>query len=36
VPQTRSRWRGECFVFDDRIALGHGLQQRRMERDCDE
>ena len=25
VPATESRWRGECFVFDERIALGHGL-----------
>ena len=36
VPETNSRWRGECFVFDDRVALGHGLRQRRMEQDCDE
>ncbi len=25
VPQTDSRWQGECFVFDERVALGHGL-----------
>ncbi|MDB5619523.1 rhodanese-related sulfurtransferase [Tardiphaga sp.] len=25
VPQTNSRWRGDCFVFDSRVALGHGL-----------
>ena len=25
VPETESRWRGECFVFDRRVALGHGL-----------
>ena len=36
VPETQSRWRGECFVFDDRVALGHGLRERRMEQDCDE
>ena len=36
VPETESRWRGECFVFDDRVALGHGLRQRRMENDSDE
>lgn len=29
VPEDQSRWRGECFVFDDRIALGHGLQESR-------
>jgi UPF0176 protein len=36
VPEAESRWRGECFVFDDRVALGHGLRQRRMEHNCDE
>ena len=36
VPEAESRWRGECFVFDDRIALGHGLRQRPMENDADE
>jgi UPF0176 protein len=25
VPEERSLWRGGCFVFDDRVALGHGL-----------
>ena len=29
VPQQESRWRGECFVFDDRVALGHGLRERQ-------
>ena len=36
VPEAESRWRGECFVFDDRIALGHGLRERPMENDSDE
>jgi UPF0176 protein len=36
VPESESRWRGECFVFDDRVALGHGLRERRMEHGCDE
>ena len=36
VPEAESRWRGECFVFDDRVALGHGLRQRPMEQDSDE
>jgi UPF0176 protein len=36
VPEAQSRWRGECFVFDDRIALGHGLRERQMEHDSDE
>ena len=26
VPADASRWQGECFVFDERVALGHGLQ----------
>ena len=25
VPQEQSRWQGECFVFDERVAVGHGL-----------
>jgi UPF0176 protein len=28
VPQHQSRFRGECFVFDERGALGHGLRER--------
>ncbi len=36
VPEAQSRWHGECFVFDDRVALGHGLRERRMQRDSDE
>ena len=27
VPQTESLWQGECFVFDKRVSLGHGLVQ---------
>ena len=26
VPPEQSRWHGECFVFDERVAVGHGLQ----------
>jgi UPF0176 protein len=36
VPESESRWRGECFVFDERVALGHNLRERRRERDSDE
>ncbi len=25
VPATQSLWQGECFVFDDRVSVGHGL-----------
>ena len=31
TPPADSLWRGTCFVFDDRIALGHGLAERRPE-----
>jgi UPF0176 protein len=25
VPEAESLWRGGCFVFDERVAVGHGL-----------
>ena len=25
VPEEDSLWRGECFVFDQRVTIGHGL-----------
>ena len=25
VPQDQSLWQGECFVFDERVSVGHGL-----------
>jgi UPF0176 protein len=25
VPEAQSRWQGECFVFDERVSVGHGL-----------
>lgn len=25
IPEHQSRWQGECFVFDQRVAVGHGL-----------
>ena len=27
VPREQSLWRGECFVFDERVAIEHGLEQ---------
>ena len=27
VPAEESLWQGECFVFDERVALGHGLTE---------
>ncbi|MTE00635.1 rhodanese-related sulfurtransferase [Paracoccus sp. YIM 132242] len=29
VPQADSLWQGECFVFDGRVSLTHGLRQGR-------
>jgi UPF0176 protein len=26
VPQEDSLWEGECFVFDERVSVGHGLK----------
>ncbi|MGJ8626865.1 MAG: rhodanese-related sulfurtransferase [Sulfitobacter sp.] len=25
VPQEQSTWQGDCFVFDNRVSVGHGL-----------
>lgn len=25
VPATQTRWHGSCFVFDERVSVGHGL-----------
>tara|TARA_R110002049_G_scaffold72490_6_gene187339 strand:- start:11794 stop:12705 length:912 start_codon:yes stop_codon:yes gene_type:complete len=25
VPKEESRWNGDCFVFDQRVSVGHGL-----------
>ena len=25
VPEAHSRWQGQCFVFDERVSVGHGL-----------
>lgn len=27
VPEQSSKWNGECFVFDQRVSVGHGLKQ---------
>ncbi|PSB30969.1 oxygen-dependent tRNA uridine(34) hydroxylase TrhO [Chlorogloea sp. CCALA 695] len=36
VPTEESLWQGECFVFDERVALQHGLQpgNYRLCRSC--
>jgi UPF0176 protein len=36
VPEADSRWRGDCFVFDERVALGHGLRERVKEPTSDD
>jgi UPF0176 protein len=35
VPAEESRWQGECFVFDERVSVAHGLDpgQWRVEGD---
>ena len=30
VPQDQSLWQGECFVFDQRVSVGHGLVPGQM------
>ncbi|WEK48612.1 MAG: rhodanese-related sulfurtransferase [Candidatus Kaistia colombiensis] len=30
IPPEQSLWQGECFVFDERVALGHGLVERAL------
>lgn len=27
VPEDESLWEGECFVFDERVSVGHGLKE---------
>ena len=27
VPAEQSAWKGECFVFDGRVSVGHGLEE---------
>jgi UPF0176 protein len=31
VPATQSKWQGECFVFDERVSVKHGLELGSME-----
>jgi UPF0176 protein len=31
MPKDQNRWEGECFVFDERVAVGHGLQPGHYE-----
>lgn len=27
IPEEASLWRGECFLFDERVTIGHGLKR---------
>lgn len=31
VPKEQSLWQGECFVFDNRVAVNHDLEQGRYD-----
>ncbi len=31
VPEAESKWHGECFVFDDRVSVKHGLELGSMQ-----
>jgi UPF0176 protein len=31
VPEAESKWQGECFVFDERVSVKHGLELGEME-----
>ena len=31
VPEAQSKWQGECFVFDERVSVKHGLELGEME-----
>ena len=27
MPEEESQWEGECFVFDERVSVKHGLEE---------
>ncbi|MEM9014291.1 MAG: rhodanese-related sulfurtransferase [Pseudomonadota bacterium] len=31
IPEKESLWRGECFVFDNRVSVTHGLDEGRYD-----
>ena len=31
IPESESRWEGECFVFDSRVAVNHDLAKGRFD-----
>jgi UPF0176 protein len=34
IPRAKSKWQGECYVFDDRIAVDHDLQPTKSAHLC--
>jgi UPF0176 protein len=34
VPESQSLWQGECYVFDERVAVGHGLKPSQSASMC--
>ena len=34
VPEEKSTWNGECYVFDERVAVGHGLEPTTQTNQC--
>lgn len=34
MPKSESKWNGECYVFDERVAVGHGLAPSSTATSC--
>lgn len=34
IPKEESKWQGECYVFDERVAVGHGLEPTEQASIC--
>jgi UPF0176 protein len=34
IPEDNSKWSGECYVFDERVAVGHGLEPTKETNQC--
>ena len=35
IPEAQSSWEGECYVFDDRVAVGHGVKASTTASKCE-
>jgi len=31
IPEDKSLWQGQCFVFDERVSVAHGLEQGNLQ-----